>query len=133
MAVRLTFNTLLLMLYLYFCLIYLFHVIPSLCLSSGPFTDPQQLFKQFLNFGKMIFKTSLSLFVNGFKYCYPTLPIWFNIICLHTVKCLNISIWMIDRTLVLPFQARVNLGVIAMKGYSTCPKVPGLKPHHHIV
>ena len=42
LAVRLTLNTLLHMLYLYFHSIYLFHVIPSLCLSSGPFTDPQQ-------------------------------------------------------------------------------------------
>ena len=42
MAVRLTFNTLLPMLYLYFRLMYLFHVIPSSCLSSRPFTGPLQ-------------------------------------------------------------------------------------------
>ena len=42
-AVRLTFNPLLPMLYLYFHSIYLFHIIPSSCLSSRPFTGPQQL------------------------------------------------------------------------------------------
>ena len=31
------------MLYLYFHSIYLFHIIPSLCLTSGPFTGPQQI------------------------------------------------------------------------------------------
>ena len=44
LVVRLTFNTLLSMVYLYFHSIYLFHVIPSLCLSSRPFTNPQQLY-----------------------------------------------------------------------------------------
>ena len=43
MAIRLSFNTLLLMLYLYFRPIYLFHVIPSLSLSSRSFTDPEQI------------------------------------------------------------------------------------------
>ena len=42
LAVRLTFNTLLPMLYLSFRSTYLFHVIPSSCLSSGSFTGPQQ-------------------------------------------------------------------------------------------
>ena len=42
LAVKLTFNTLLPMMYLYFHSIYLFHVIPSLCLSFWPFTGPQQ-------------------------------------------------------------------------------------------
>ena len=45
MAVRLTFNTLLPMLYLSFCSIYLFHIIPSPCLSSRPFTGPQHIHK----------------------------------------------------------------------------------------
>ena len=44
-AVRLTFNTLLPMLYLYFHSIYLFHIILSLCLSCRPFTGPQQYTK----------------------------------------------------------------------------------------
>ena len=43
LAVRLTFNALLPMLYLYFRSIYLFHVILSSCLSSGSLTGPQQL------------------------------------------------------------------------------------------
>ena len=43
MAVRLTFNTLLPMLYLYFRSIYLFHVILSSCLSSKLFIGPQHL------------------------------------------------------------------------------------------
>ena len=35
---------------------------------------------------------------------------------------------------VLPFQARVDLGAMAMKGYSAFPKVPAsLEPHHQIV
>ena len=41
MAVKLTFNTLLPMLYLYFRSIYLFYIIPSLSLSSRTFTGPQ--------------------------------------------------------------------------------------------
>ena len=43
MAVRLTFNTLLPMLYLYFRSIYLFHVILSSCFSSGSFTGQQRV------------------------------------------------------------------------------------------
>ena len=35
---------------------------------------------------------------------------------------------------VLPLQARVDLGVIALKGYSAFPKAPVLlEPHHQIV
>ena len=45
LAIRLMFNTLLPMLYLYFRSIYLFHIIPSLYLSSEPFTGPQQILK----------------------------------------------------------------------------------------
>ena len=45
LAVRLMFNSLLPMLYLYFHSIYLFHVIPSSCLSSGPFTGPRQIYR----------------------------------------------------------------------------------------
>ena len=41
LAVRLMFNSLLPILYLYFYSIYLFRVISSSCLSSGPFTGPR--------------------------------------------------------------------------------------------
>ena len=35
---------------------------------------------------------------------------------------------------VLPFQVRMDLGAMAMKGYSTFPKTPALlEPHHQIV
>ena len=35
---------------------------------------------------------------------------------------------------VLPRQARVDLGAMAVKGYSAFPKVPALlEPHHQIV
>ena len=35
---------------------------------------------------------------------------------------------------VLPLQARVDLGAMAMKGYSAFPKAPALlEPHHQIV
>ncbi len=35
---------------------------------------------------------------------------------------------------VLPFWARVDLGVMVMKGYSAFPKVPAsLEPHHQII
>ena len=35
---------------------------------------------------------------------------------------------------VLPLRARVNLGTMAMKGYSAFPKAPALlEPHHQIV
>ena len=35
---------------------------------------------------------------------------------------------------VLPLQARVDLGAMAMKGYSAFPKAPALmKPYHQIV
>ena len=46
------------------------------------------------------------------------------------------SIWPIDRTpyQVIPLQASVDLGVMAMKGYSTFSKAPPLlEPHHQIV
>ena len=34
----------------------------------------------------------------------------------------------------LPFRAKVDLGAMAMKGYSAFPKAPALmKPHHEIV
>ena len=34
----------------------------------------------------------------------------------------------------LPLRARVDLGAMAMKGYSAFPKAPALlKPHHQIV
>ena len=33
-----------------------------------------------------------------------------------------------------PYQARVDLGAMAMKGYSALPKIPALlEPHHQIV
>ena len=32
-----------------------------------------------------------------------------------------------------PLQARVNLGAMALKKYSTFPKAPGLEPHHQVV
>ena len=32
---------------------------------------------------------------------------------------------------ILSLQVKVNLGVIAMKGYSTLPKSPELELHHH--
>ena len=31
---------------------------------------------------------------------------------------------------ILPIQVKVNLGVVAIKGYTTIPKAPELKPHH---
>ena len=33
---------------------------------------------------------------------------------------------------ILPLQVRVSLGVMAMKGYSTLPSYPELKPHHQM-
>ena len=33
----------------------------------------------------------------------------------------------------LPLRARVDLGAMAMKGFSAFPKPPGLEPHHQIV
>ena len=33
---------------------------------------------------------------------------------------------------VLPLQARVDLGVMVMKGYSMFFKAPGLEPHHQM-
>ena len=33
----------------------------------------------------------------------------------------------------LALLVELNLGVVAMKEYSTFPKVPGLEPHHQIV
>ena len=42
------------------------------------------------------------------------------------VNCSNSSIWPIDGTL------SVNLGVMAMKRYSTSPKAPRLKPHYQM-
>ena len=69
LAVRLTFNTLLPMLYLYFRSIYLFHVIPSSCLSSGPFTGPQQL--SFFNYCEKILRNRWMIdFVIGLKFFY---------------------------------------------------------------
>ena len=42
------------------------------------------------------------------------------------------SIWPIDQ--VLPLRARVDLGAMAIKGYSAFPKVPRLlEPHHQTV
>ena len=34
---------------------------------------------------------------------------------------------------VLILWVSINLGVMAIKGYSTFPKAPELKPHHQIV
>ena len=34
---------------------------------------------------------------------------------------------------VLPLQVRVDLRVMAMKGYSTFPKAPGVEPQHQMV
>ena len=48
LAVRLMFNSLLPMLYLYFHSIYLFYVIPSSCLSSRSFTGLQQVWFGFM-------------------------------------------------------------------------------------
>ena len=33
---------------------------------------------------------------------------------------------------VLPLWARVDLGVMTMKGYSTFPQISGLEPHHQM-
>ena len=33
---------------------------------------------------------------------------------------------------VLPFQVRLNLGVMAVTGYCTSPKAPGLELHHQM-
>ena len=46
----------------------------------------------------------------------------------------NSSIWPIDRTLSdATTPARVDLGTMAMNGYSTLPRAPGLEPNHQIV
>ena len=46
----------------------------------------------------------------------------------------NNSIKLIEPYQVLPLQARVDLGVIAMKEYSAFPKAPALlEPRHQIV
>ena len=65
-----------------------------------------------------------------------------SVICLHsvktskyTVKILSSSIWPINRAVSSAnLQARVDLGVMVMKGYSAFPKIPALlEPHHQIV
>ena len=45
------------------------------------------------------------------------------------------SIWPIDRNLsVLPLRAWVDMGAMAMKGFSAFPESPALlEPHHQIV
>ena len=102
--------------------------------------------------------------LNGSKYCFISrsiqlnsshlfttqlndkavlfLTIQFSIIHLFALSLnmslnisLNSSIWPIDRTLSgATTPARVDLGAIAMKGYSAFAKAPALlKPHHQIV
>ena len=70
--------------------------------------------------------------LNGFKYCYVTLTIWFNIS--HLFAQLNSQTVLLDPLIgpyqVLPLQLRVDQGVMAMKGYSPFPKALGLEPHH---
>ena len=72
-----------------------------------------------------------------------------SVICLHAVKrsvlfqtiqfsishlfTLSLNVKQFYLTQVIPLWDRVNLGVIAMKGYSTFPKAPALlEPHHQI-
>ena len=68
LAVRLTFNTLLPMLYLYFHSIYLFHIIPSLCLSFGLFTGPQHIYKLYVSILWVWFALILSFLVFSIKH-----------------------------------------------------------------
>ena len=73
--------------------------------------------------------------LNGFKYCYVSLIIQLNISYLFTQ--LNV-LTVLFNTLtepyrVLPIHVRVNLGVMAMKTYSTLTKTYGLNPHRQIV
>ena len=56
-----------------------------------------------------------------------------SVICLHIVKWPKSSIWPKDGTYqVQPLPVRVDLGVIAMKGYFLFPKAPAMKPRHQI-
>ena len=51
-----------------------------------------------------------------------------------TVKSRNHSLVLFNPYQVLPFPVRVDLGVMAIKGYSAFPKAPALlEPHHQIV
>ena len=62
-------------------------------------------------------------------YCYVSLPI----VCIE-FKCQIIRLdQMIRPYQVLPLRVRVDLEVMAMKGYATFSKVLGLEPNHQIV
>ena len=77
-----------------------------------------------------------TLSTNVFEYCYLTLTIQLNISHLFTLS-LNVKVLFdlyIGPYKVLPFRVRVDLGAMAMKGYSAFPQVPTLlEPHDQIV
>ena len=71
--------------------------------------------------------------LNGFKYCYLTQVILFNINGYKSSKGLNSFIWPIDGLQqVLSFWVRVDLGVMTVKEYSTFSKDLELEPHHQM-
>ena len=71
----------------------------------------------------------MSTKLNGSKYCYVSLTSQLNIS--HLFIQLNQTV-LFDPGLSL--RARVDLGAMAMKGYSTFPKAPALlEPNHQIV
>ena len=70
--------------------------------------------------------------LNGFKY-FNLIRMILIIICLHTVKCFQVLLFYTNNSM-LPFWVRVDLGAMAMNGYSAFPKAPALlKLHHQIV
>ena len=98
------------------------------------------------------YKSFVCTQLNVFKQCHLTLAIQLSISCLFTlskmikqfyfkqfslayVHCQTVLFnpW-IGSYQFLPLWARVDLGVMAMKGYSTFPKAPVLlKPQHQVV
>ena len=70
--------------------------------------------------------------LNSFKYCYIIRIILFNINVFKSSKWLDNSIWPINGTLTGKHWVKVELGVMAMKEYSTFSKAPGLESHYQI-
>ena len=86
----------------------------------------------FLNIPELIFCTQLS----GSKYCYVSLIIQLNISHLFALSLNSeTSLFnpLIEAYHVLTLRVRVDLGAIAMKGYSTFPKFSRLQPRHQII
>ena len=51
-----------------------------------------------------------------------------------TVKSRKLGLVLLDPYQVLPLRARLDLGAMAIKGYSTFPNAPALlEPHYQIV